>query len=54
VVEGELDWREWNDQQEERREIVVLRARQILFEGARTAPEAASERPRGTRRFTER
>ncbi|MGO9882229.1 MAG: single-stranded DNA-binding protein [Solirubrobacteraceae bacterium] len=44
VVDGELDWREWTDQQENRREVVVLRARQILFESARAAPEAGSER----------
>ena len=43
VVDGELDWREWTDQQENRREVVVLRARQILFESARAAPEAGSE-----------
>ena len=32
VVDGELDWREWTDQAQNRREAVVLRARQILFE----------------------
>ena len=36
VVDGELDWREWPDQEQNRREAVVLRARQILFE--RTGP----------------
>ena len=43
VVDGERDWREWTDQQEHRREVVVLRARQILFESARSAPPAGSE-----------
>jgi single-strand DNA-binding protein len=43
VVDGELDWREWTDQQENRREVVVLRARQIPFESARAAPQAGSE-----------
>ena len=32
VVDGQLDWREWTDQEQNRREAVVLRARQILFE----------------------
>lgn len=32
VVDGELDWREWTDHEQNRREAVVLRARQILFE----------------------
>ena len=32
VVDGELDWREWTDREQNRREAVVLRARQILFE----------------------
>ena len=36
VVDGELDWREWTDQDQARREAVVLRARQILFEGPRS------------------
>ena len=43
VVDGELDWREWTDQQENRREVVVLRARQILFERVRSAAAAGSE-----------
>jgi single-strand DNA-binding protein len=43
VVDGELDGREWTDQQERRREVVVLRARQILFESVRSAPQAGSE-----------
>jgi single-strand DNA-binding protein len=42
VVEGELDWREWTDQQDQRREAVTLRARHILFEGGRT-PAAANQ-----------
>jgi len=37
VVEAELDWREWADQQNNRREAVTFRARQVLFEGGRTA-----------------
>ena len=43
VVDGELDWREWTDQEQNRREAVVLRARQILFERTRSAPSAESE-----------
>jgi single-strand DNA-binding protein len=45
VVDRELDWREWIDQQQNRREAVVLRARQILFEGPRsTLPARAHQR----------
>ena len=32
VVDGQLDWREWTDQEQNRHEAVVLRARQILSE----------------------
>ncbi|MFZ0975773.1 MAG: hypothetical protein WAN22_26340 [Solirubrobacteraceae bacterium] len=32
MVDGELYWREWTDQEQNRREAVVLRAREILFE----------------------
>ena len=35
VVEAELDWREWTDQQGAKREAVTFRARQVLFEGSR-------------------
>ena len=35
VVDAELDWREWDDQQSQHREAVTLKARQVLFEGAR-------------------
>jgi single-strand DNA-binding protein len=35
VVDAELDWREWTDQQEHKREAVTFRARQVLFEGGR-------------------
>jgi single-strand DNA-binding protein len=40
VVDAELDWREWPDQQDNKREAVTFRARQVLFEGAR--PSAAT------------
>jgi single-strand DNA-binding protein len=43
VVDGELDWREWTDQGQTRREAVVLRARQILFERAGSTPPADTE-----------
>jgi single-strand DNA-binding protein len=36
-VEGELDWREWDDQHGNHREAVTLRARNVLFEGPRGA-----------------
>ena len=42
-VDAELDWREWTDQQDNKREAVTFRARQVLFEGGR--PAAASPAP---------
>jgi single-strand DNA-binding protein len=41
LVDAELDWREWTDQENKKREAVTLRARQIVFEGTRS-PSAAS------------
>lgn len=37
-VDAELDWREWTDQQDNKREAVTFKARQVLFEGARPTP----------------
>jgi single-strand DNA-binding protein len=34
-VDGELDWREWTDQQSSKREAVTLKARKVLFEDRR-------------------
>src|SRR5664279_4918511 len=34
-VDAELDWREWTDQQDNKREAVTFRARQVVVEGAR-------------------
>jgi single-stranded DNA-binding protein len=34
VVDAELDWREWTDEQDKRREAVILRARPVLVGGA--------------------
>jgi single-stranded DNA-binding protein len=42
-VDAELDWREWTDQQDNKREAVTFRARQVLFEGARSTVAAAGE-----------
>ena len=42
-VDAELDWREWSDQQEHKREAVTFRARQIVFEGGHPTPAAGSE-----------
>jgi single-stranded DNA-binding protein len=42
VVDGELDWREWTDQEQNRREAVVLRAASS-FSSARAAPQGRSE-----------
>ena len=47
VVDGELDWREWTDQALNRREAVVLRARQILFEGPRSTPQTGADQRDG-------
>jgi single-strand DNA-binding protein len=43
MVDAELDWREWTDQQDNKREAVTLRARQVLFEGARSTTAAARD-----------
>ncbi len=43
VIDAELDWREWTDQQQNKREAVTLKARQVLFEGARSRPAVATE-----------
>jgi single-strand DNA-binding protein len=38
LVDAEPDWREWTDQQDNKREAVTFKARQVLFEGARRDP----------------
>lgn len=43
LVDAELDWREWTDQQDQRREAVTFRARQVVFEGGRAAPAATTD-----------
>jgi single-strand DNA-binding protein len=43
VVDAELDWREWTDPDDRKREAVTFRARQVLFEGARSAATSAGE-----------
>ena len=47
VVDCELDWREWTDEGQNRREAVVLRARQILFEGPRSTPQTGADQCEG-------
>ncbi len=42
-VDAELDWREWTDQQDNKREAVTFKARQVLFEGGRSAPAAGAD-----------
>ena len=37
AVEVEIDWREWSDAQNNRREAVVFRARQVLVDWAHPA-----------------
>jgi single-strand DNA-binding protein len=41
VVDAELDWREWTDPQDHKREAVTFRARKVLFEGGRSASAPA-------------
>jgi single-strand DNA-binding protein len=44
LVDAEPDWREWTDQQNNKREAVTFKARQVLFEGSpRTTADNASE-----------
>ena len=47
-VDAELDWREWTDQQDNKREAVTFKARQVLFEGTRPNPDAATDPPAST------
>jgi single-strand DNA-binding protein len=42
-VDAELDWREWTDPDDKKREAVTFRARQVLFEGGRRAPDPAAD-----------
>ena len=42
-VDGEPDWREWTDQQENKREAVTFKARQVLFEGGRPRSEVPAD-----------
>jgi single-stranded DNA-binding protein len=43
LVDAELDWREWTDQQQNRVEAVTFRAREIVFEGARGKAASAEQ-----------
>jgi single-strand DNA-binding protein len=47
-VEGELDWREWDDPQGNHREAVTLRARTVLFEGPRGDNGNGGSQPQGS------
>jgi single-strand DNA-binding protein len=42
-VDAEPDWREWTDQQGNRREAVTFKARHVLFEGGRREPSSDRE-----------
>jgi single-strand DNA-binding protein len=46
-VDAELDWREWTDQQDNKREAVTFKARQVLFEGTRPNVEEVGAPPAG-------
>jgi len=41
-VDAELDWREWTDQQDNKREAVTLKARKVLFEDRRAQTDPAN------------
>jgi single-strand DNA-binding protein len=43
LVDAELDWREWTDPQNSRREAVTLRARQVIFEGGRPPADRGAD-----------
>jgi single-strand DNA-binding protein len=43
IVDAEPDWREWTDQQGNKREAVTFKARQVLFEGSRLEPAPTTE-----------
>ncbi len=43
LVDAELDWREWSDQQDNKREAVSFRARQVVFEGGRSPATTSAE-----------
>ena len=43
MVDAELDWREWTDQHNNRREAVTLRARQVTFEGGRARTDTSQD-----------
>ena len=47
VVDAELDWREWTDQQGAKREAVTFKARQVLFEGGRREPAGEGDGTQG-------
>jgi single stranded DNA-binding protein len=49
VVKAELEWREWTDEQNKRREAVIFRARQVFLNCARpdvSAPDTPASDPR--------
>jgi hypothetical protein len=41
-VDAELDWHDWTDQQDNKREAVTLKARKVLFEDRRPQPDSAN------------
>jgi single-strand DNA-binding protein len=47
-VEGELDWREWDDPQGNHREAVTLRARTVLFESRLNQNGNGGSQPEGS------
>ena len=51
-VDAELDWREWTDQEDHRREAVTLKARRVLFEDTRAQSPADSDGNERTRSIT--
>jgi single-strand DNA-binding protein len=42
-ADAELDWREWTDPHDTKREAVTLRARKVVFEGGQSTSAAAAD-----------
>jgi single-strand DNA-binding protein len=53
VVDAELDWHEWTDPGDNKREAVTFRARKVLFEGGRSASAPAVDGTGGHRQSSE-
>ena len=48
-VDAELDWREWTDPHDNKREAMTFRARRVVFEGRHSTPPLTADGPDGQR-----